>query len=222
MPRMLDWHTFTWLGDSGLLLPAAAFVLVWLASSRRTWYSAVLWTLCFGACGAIVALSKLAFMGWGLGDVAFDFTGFSGHTALSSCFWPVALWLLASRGGHRLRVAAACAGWLLGAAIGVSRLAIDAHSVSEVVAGFLLGAAASGLFLVLQHTRPHPQLPAWWVAASLAVPMVLLPPGQRAPTHGLLERVAAGMAGLERPYTRVDLHAGTHPMPRARAGKSIF
>ncbi|MDI3383893.1 phosphatase PAP2 family protein [Xenophilus aerolatus] len=219
---MLDWHTFTWLGDSGLLLPAAAFVLVWLASSRRTWYSAVLWTLCFGACGAIVALSKLAFMGWGLGDVAFDFTGFSGHTALSSCFWPVALWLLASRGGHRLRVAAACAGWLLGAAIGVSRLAIDAHSVSEVVAGFLVGAAASGLFLVLQHTRPHPQLPAWWVAASLAVPMVLLPPGQRAPTHGLLERVAAGVAGLERPYTRVDLHAGTHPMPRARAGKSIF
>lgn len=219
---MLDWHTFTWLGDSGLLLPAAAFVFLWLASSRRTWYSAGLWALCFGACGGIVMLSKLAFMGWGLGDKEFDFTGFSGHTALSSCFWPVALWLLASRGGHRLRVAAACAGWLLGAAIGVSRLAIDAHSVSEVIAGFLLGVAASGLFLKLQHTRPHPLLPAWWVAASLAVPMVLLPPGHRAPTHGLLERAAARVAGLERPYTRVDLHAGTHPLPRMRAVKSIF
>ncbi|PZQ70186.1 MAG: hypothetical protein DI563_18780 [Variovorax paradoxus] len=219
---MLDWHTFTWLGDSGLLLPAAAFVFLWLASSRRTWYSAGLWALCFGACGAIVTLSKLAFMGWGLGDAQYDFTGFSGHTALSSCFWPVALWLLASRGGHRLRVAAACAGWVLGTAIGVSRLAIHAHSVSEVVSGCLLGVAASGLFLKLQHSRPHPRLPAWWVAASLLVPMVLLPPGHRAPTHGLLEYAAARIAGLERPYTRRDLHAGTHPLPRMRPVKSIF
>lgn len=219
---MLDWHTFTWLGDSGLLLPAAAFVFLWLASSRRTWYSAGLWALCFGGCGAVVTLSKLAFMGWGLGHAGYDFTGFSGHTALSSCFWPVALWLLASRGGHRLRVAAASAGWLLGAAIGVSRLAIDAHSVSEVVAGYLLGLAASGLFLVVQHPRAHPQLPAWWVAASLALPMVVLPPGQRAPTHGLLERAAAHIAGLERPYTRQDLHAGTRPMPRGSGAQSIF
>lgn len=213
---MPDWHAFTWLGDSGLLLPGGLFVLLWLALGRRTRYSAWLWVLCFGGCGLVVLLSKLAFLGWGIGNAACDFTGFSGHTALSSCFWPVALWLLASRGGHRLRVGAAFAGWLLGAAIGVSRLVLDAHSVSEVVAGCLLGVGASGLFLMLQHPRAHPRLPAWWVAVTLALPLIFTPPGQPAPTQDLLERIATRMAGLERAYTRMDLHAGTHPAPRAR------
>ena len=54
---MPDWHSVTWLGDSGLLLPGAAFVFLWLASARRTWYSAALWALCFGACGGLVMLS---------------------------------------------------------------------------------------------------------------------------------------------------------------------
>ena len=30
---------------------------------------------------------KLAFMGWGIGIRELDFTGFSGHTALSTAFW---------------------------------------------------------------------------------------------------------------------------------------
>lgn len=213
---MPSWHGFTWLGDSAVLLPGAALVFCWLASSRRTWYSAGLWALCFGACGAVVMLSKLAFLGWGIGSADWDFTGFSGHTALAACFWPVALWLLVSRAGHRVRVGAACAGWLLGGAIGVSRLAIDAHSVSEVATGFLLGAVASAVFLVGQHRHAHPRIPAWWVAASLLLLSPFVSHGQPAPTQGLLEAAAARLAGLERAYTRLDLHAGTAPAPRLR------
>jgi hypothetical protein len=46
------------------------------------------WALLFGITGAIVCASKLAFMGWGMGIRELDFTGFSGHTALST-FWPI-------------------------------------------------------------------------------------------------------------------------------------
>src|SRR5688500_14227487 len=112
------WRHFTWLGDSGLLLPAALLIAVWLASARHTWPAAWAWVLIFGAASLVVLASKLAFLGWGIGSASLNFTGISGHTMLSAAVWPVALWLVASRGTHRLRVALAIAGWLLAAGIG--------------------------------------------------------------------------------------------------------
>ncbi|SFM99106.1 phosphatase PAP2 family protein [Variovorax sp. OV329] len=200
------WHAFTWLGDSGLLLPAAALIALWLLSSRRTWPAAALWILIFGFASLLVLLSKLAFMGWGIGSARLNFTGISGHTMLTAAVWPVALWLLASRGSHRLRVGLALAGWLLALGIGVSRLAIYAHSWSEVTTGFLLGFVTSAAFLALQRRVAHPQLRASLVLVTLLLPLVHQQPGNAAPTHGLLERVAMRLAGTDRPFTRADLH----------------
>lgn len=42
--------------------------------------------------------------------------------------------------------AAVATGYILAAVVGYSRLVIHAHSVSEVIAGLLLGAAGSALF----------------------------------------------------------------------------
>jgi len=199
------WWGFTWLGDSGLLLPAALLIAILLASSRRTWSTAALWVLLFGAASTLVLISKLAFLGWGVGSARLNFTGISGHTMLSASVWPVALWLMASRGSHRLRVRLAVVGWLLAAGIGVSRLAIYAHSWSEVTTGFLLGVATSASFLAVQRGMPHPQLRAPLVLVSLLLPLALQQPGNPAPTQGLLERVAMHLAGIERPFTREDL-----------------
>ena len=199
------WWGLTWFGDSGLLLPMALLIALWLASSRRTWSAAALWVLIFGAASSLVLVSKLAFLGWGVGSVRFNFTGISGHTMLSASVWPVVLWLLASRGTHQLRAGLAVFGWLLAACIGVSRLAIYAHSASEVAAGYLLGLAASASFLALQRHMQHPRLRTSLVALSLLLPLLQLQPGHAAPTHGLIERMAMRLAGIERPYTRDDL-----------------
>ena len=201
-----QWWRLTWLGDSGLLLPVAALIALWLASSRRTWPAGALWVLIFGAASSLVLVSKLAFLGWGVGSARFNFTGISGHTMLSASVLPVALWLLASRGTHELRVGLAIVGWLLAAGIGVSRLAIYAHSGSEVVAGYLLGVVASASFLALQRRMDHPRLRASLVALSLMLPLLQIQPGHAAPTHGLIERMAMHLAGIDRPYTREDLH----------------
>ena len=200
------WWRFTWLGDSGLLLPVAALIALWLASSRRTWPACGLWVLIFGAASSLVLASKLAFLGWGVGSARFNFTGISGHTMLSASVWPVALWLLASRGTHELRVGLAIFGWLLAAAVGVSRLAIYAHSGSEVAAGYLLGVVASASFLALQRRMAHPRVRASLVALSLMLPLLQIQPGHAAPTHGLIERMAMRLAGIDRTYTREDLH----------------
>ncbi|WP_431274279.1 phosphatase PAP2 family protein [Variovorax ureilyticus] len=169
--------------------------------------SAWRWVILFGLGCSVILMSKLAFMGWGIGIAAIDFTGFSGHTALSASIWPVAGWLLASRQDHRVRVTAAVLGLVFAAAIGVSRLALDAHSASEVAAGFLLGGVVSGLFLWRQHRSPHPRLSWVLVALSLATPALLQRPGTAAPTQGALEVIAMRLAGTDRVYTRADLLA---------------
>jgi len=201
------WQAFTSLGDSGFLLPVGLLMALWLFLGKGSRTAALHWVLMFGACGLIVMLSKLAFMGWGIGSATLNFTGFSGHTALSTSVWPVACWLTASRWEHRVRVSAASLGLLFAMLIGLSRLALYAHSKSEVAAGFALGLAVSGCFLWQQHWRPHPRLNWTLVLVSLATPMIFLRPGTPAPTQDALEVIATHLAGVDRPFTRDDLLA---------------
>ena len=187
-------------------MPCAALIAVWLGVSPRTRNGAIRWVVIFGLGSSIVFASKLAFLGWGIGNARLDFTGVSGHTMLATSIWPVALWLMASRWGHAPRVAFAIGGWLLAFVIGVSRLVLEAHSISEVLAGYLMGGIVSVTFLAIQHNRPHPKLRWPWVAVSLALPLVFVPIGAPAPTQDLIGRIAVRVAHLERPFTRDDLH----------------
>src|SRR5690606_36157062 len=140
---------------------------------------------------------KLAFMGWCFGSARLNFTGISGHSALSASLWPVLLWLMACRQPQRFRSLAVAAGVLLALAIGASRLALFAHSVSEMLIGLALGFAVSGSFLALQRHRPPPRLWGVLVLLSLGAPLLLMRPGTPAPTHDALEAIATQLAGTE-------------------------
>ncbi|MDU4540880.1 phosphatase PAP2 family protein [Klebsiella grimontii] len=207
----MNWQVVTFFGDSTVLLPSAAvlFIVLFLRkdSKQLAWH----WALLFGITGAIVCASKLAFMGWGIGIRELDFTGFSGHTALSSAFWPILLWLLCARATPALRFTAAVFGYALAGLVGYSRLMVHAHSTSEVIAGLLLGAAGSAAFLLLQsrvrdtHTA---RLSFGGLASMVIIPALLLTIGTKAPTQSLLGEIAVKLGPLERPFTRVDLHKG--------------
>jgi hypothetical protein len=145
-------------------------------------------------------------MGWGIGIESYDFTGFSGHSALAASIWPVFLWTLTGRFSHAVRSMALVAGLVLPLTIGLSRLAIQVHSPSEVVSGLVLGYLASTLFLWLQRGKPRPQLSWLRIICALALPLALMGNRQPAPTQGLLEHIATALAHIERPYTRADLH----------------
>lgn len=202
----MNWHFLTFFGDSMLLLPCAAIVFIVLmlspASRKPTWQ----WTLLFGGVGAVVCVSKLAFMGWGVGSRAWDFTGFSGHSALSASIWPVLLWLLCGRFSSPVRRTAVAVGYLLAAAVGYSRLVIHAHSTSEVITGLALGFIVSSTFLLLQRGTQPPRLSYRKIAATLVLPIILINSGSAAPTQGLLERIAVTIAPVEKPFVRADLH----------------
>ncbi|CAI1851072.1 MULTISPECIES: phosphatase PAP2 family protein [Serratia] len=202
----MNWHFLTFFGDSMLLLPCAAIVFIILllspTSRKPTWQ----WMLLFGGVGAVVCVSKLAFMGWGIGSRHWDFTGFSGHSALSASIWPVLLWLLCGRFSSPVRRTAVIAGYLLAAVVGYSRLVIHAHSTSEVITGLALGFIVSSTFLMLQRGTQPPRLSYRKIAVTLALPLVLINSGTAAPTQGLLERIAVTIAPVEKPFVRADLH----------------
>lgn len=203
----MAWHSITFLGDSTLLLPSALLVFVVAAfSSRRrvAWQ----WALVFAAVGAIVCASKLAFMGWGVGIRSLDFTGFSGHTALSACFWPVFLWLVAGRLMPRCRTSAVVLGYILALVVGYSRLMVHAHSPAEVIFGLLLGCCGSATFLLLQRKTALPGISWCGLTAALLVPMVLFSTGAKAPTQSFLQTIAVQLSHSEKPFERGDLHNG--------------
>lgn len=108
-----------------------------------------------------------------------------------------------------MRRAAVVVGYALAALVGYSRLMIHAHSTSEVVAGLLLGASGSALFLLLQSRisrAENVQLSWSGVFSVMMIPVLLLNTGVKAPTQSLLGEIAVKIGPLEKPFTRADLH----------------
>ncbi|MBH1664985.1 phosphatase PAP2 family protein [Stenotrophomonas maltophilia] len=194
------WLFLSNLGDSRWLLPMAMVLLLALprseSSLRRRWAVAIAVT------AGLTLASKLAFMGWGLGIQRLDFTGISGHAAMSSVVYPVALWLTVSTGERRdLRWFAA--GSLLAGAIGYSRLPIQAHSTSEVISGLALGLAASCAVLgtSVAHSRPKVRVLLLACVTGLVVPAAI----SDLRTHDLIRDAAKLLSGRSSTHERHDL-----------------
>jgi membrane-associated phospholipid phosphatase len=132
------WQALSSLGNSKLLLPAAGMLV--LTAGPQRWRIAQRWLPALGLVCALTLVSKLAFLGWGQGIAVLDFTGISGHAAVSSAIYPVALSLLLAA---RWKWPGFLMGLSLALSIAYSRLPLHAHSLSEVVAGSMLGAGAS-------------------------------------------------------------------------------
>ncbi|HIE9252502.1 TPA: phosphatase PAP2 family protein [Klebsiella pneumoniae] len=190
----MNWQLISFFGDSTVLLPSAAALFIVLMLRKTSRLLAWQWSLLFGITGAIVCASKLAFMGWGLGIRKLDYTGFSGHSALSAAFWPIFLWLLSARFSAGWQKAAVATGYILAAVVGYSRL---------------VGAAGSALFLLLQKRTSdcdYKTVPWGGIACLVMVPLILLHSGSKAPTQTLLGQIATAIGPLDKPFTREDLH----------------
>jgi membrane-associated phospholipid phosphatase len=205
----MSWNFVTFFGDSTLLLPTAIILFIVLRLSSHGKRAAGQWLAVFCTVGALVCITKLAFMGWGIGSQAFDFTGLSGHSALSATLWPVILWLLTLRLPRLIHGFGVVVGYLVPLVIGYSRLVVHAHSPSEVVTGLLLGFCGSTLFLSWQRTETGIDLSYTKIAATLVLPLILVNTEAKAPATTWLEHIAVMIGPTHKPFTRHDLHAHT-------------
>jgi membrane-associated phospholipid phosphatase len=167
------WTLVTQLGNALWLLPAAAVLAawLWLGGARRMAWG---WAACFGLAVLLVLASKIAFLGFGIGIRSLDFTGISGHATVATAVFTMLLYVWPrSRAAWVPRLAVA-AGMAIGLAVGVSRLVLRAHSLSEVLAGCALGAVAA-LAAIAVGRRLRGPLPHRWVPSLLLVALFLLP-----------------------------------------------
>ena len=195
------WHQVTIFGDVIVTGPAALAILVWLLAGRL-WRPAAAWIMLFGVGMLLVVVSKIAFIGWGIGSQSLDFTGLSGHAMRACAVMPVLAYLLAQGGAQRgWRIAGVIAGIGVGVLISVSRVMLHAHSWSEVISGGWLGVSVALLFINMASSHDKPAFNAWLLLASL-LPLFWISRGEPAPTQQLLTRVALRLSGHQQPYTR--------------------
>lgn len=200
----------TRLGEAGIVLPVAAALALWLLLAARSVRLASSWLLPLGLAIGVTTASKVAFIGWGVGIAALDFTGFSGHAMFAAAIYPMLAFAmtnhLRSMPGERRPALALAAGYLLAAAIAATRVRIGAHSVSEAAAGFALGAAASGCALWLLGHAQH-RFPSRWLGTALAA-WLAVTPIQASPSraHGMVTQLALSLSNRSEPFTREDLH----------------
>ena len=233
----LFWFVVTRLGEAQILLPAFLAGALWLAFARPAGAygrlargdahahdhparaSALRWIGAIVATTAVTTASKIAFLGFGIGSAALDFTGFSGHSMYSTAILPVLAAVVAGRRG-------AVVGVLAAALVTYSRVKLGAHSWSEAVAGMVLGAAAAAWTLADYLAHPGAVRAPWWLPLLLGAWLTLLP--MRAPpsrTHDLVVSISLKLSGRHRPYTRFELLAGMiKPMavPAAPANAPAF
>jgi len=202
---MQAWTFITAFGDSAVLMPCAIAIFFWLGLAREAWSLAWLWLLLFGAMAALVVASKLMFMAWGLGIPLLNFTGISGHSAMSAVVWPALLALLwpTSRGDSR--VAGAAVGLLFALTIAVSRVAVHAHSWTEILAGFSLGGGAVSAFLWKIGPGWHWKGSRWPAVLTLLF-MLAITYGHRFPSERVLRFVAQHLSLESTVHTRRSLH----------------
>jgi membrane-associated phospholipid phosphatase len=187
------------------MIPAAVTIALWLAVGGAC-RAAFVWLTAFGTGVVLVALTKIAFMGWGVGSAQLDFTGISGHTMMATSVTLTAAYLL-SRGlprRHRRVLTAIGLTGTLG--IALSRLALEAHSVSEVCAGLAIGALVTAGFVRGTRQLAPPQLAPDLMAAVLAIVCVAMH-GHEAGTQGMIARLALYLSGHGEIYTRA-IYAG--------------
>ncbi|AIY42254.1 Membrane-associated phospholipid phosphatase [Collimonas arenae] len=171
----------------------------------RAWRLASLWFALFSIAIALVVVSKALFIGWGIGIQAIDFVGISGHTMLASAIFPTAAYLALHRHSLRLRIAAAGGACLLGLAVAISRVVLNAHSASEVIAGVALGFLVCISFIVLSRRLQGPHLSGAILLLAFGLLFAGLY-GERLPTQNWIKNVALTLAGRERPFIREVWH----------------
>lgn len=199
---MTFWSALTDLGDSGFLANFALGVTLWLAI-RPPLRPAAVWVLAFGTATFMVIATKLAFLGWGIGIHALDFTGISGHSMLSAAIFPILAFLVSSAASRPVRVGCVLLACLLATAIGFSRLVLQVHSPAEVAVGLGLGFAVA--FTVIAVAPLVDRSRHRLLAPALLGAMLLFgfgSYGERAPSEGWLAVVAVRLSGHAQPYSR--------------------
>ena len=156
------------LGDLGVTVPAAIAIAAWLLT-RRAWRLAWRWSWLFALGMLTVGVSKIAYLGWGVGVPALEFKAVSGHAAGATAVWPFLLYLSMRQWRDVRRqpwpppgqpCPGVASGLMLGLLVTALLVLAREHSLAEALTGYGLGALVS-LFTLRSAAALPPPAPLW-------------------------------------------------------------
>jgi membrane-associated phospholipid phosphatase len=153
--------------DQAVMLPLAAAIGLALALSGW-WRGCAAWIVVVGGVLGTMGVLKIAFFACSslLGGTGIHSP--SGHTASAAVIMGGAL-ILFLRGRVPVAVLAAIP-VSLAVLFGISRLAVHAHSIAEVVVGGFIGLAGAAMLAML--AGPRPRVPGWPAAVAAAAILI--------------------------------------------------
>lgn len=196
---MFSWMQITSIGGSTIMLPAAVAIAVWLAA-ERAWRLVWHWCLQFAGALLLVAGSKIAFVGWGIGIPTLAFTGFSGHAMRAAAIIPLFFYLIVQHNTSATRLSAAFLGMCFSALISFSRVLLHFHSISEAVTGWILGMLVCLSFIRYAEKSPKPVLNRALIGGSVVI-LLLTSFAKPIPTERMINAAAIWLSGHATPPT---------------------
>ncbi|MBQ5946914.1 membrane-associated phospholipid phosphatase [Massilia sp. ST3] len=195
---MISWMHVIEIGHTAVMLPVAGAIAVWLVLGRA-WKLALWWCLVMAAGLGVVALSKLAYLGWGVEVRSIAFQALSGHAWRATAVLPVLIFLVLQKAPAGLRRGGVLLGLASSMGIGALLVIFRFHTVSEVLASTMLGIAAMTAFIRMASVLPAPRTGPWTIPAALIAFTIvcLLKPSSL--NHRLVD-VALYFSGRDTPY----------------------
>lgn len=186
------------IGHTAVMVPMAAAIAAWLFASR-TWQLALCWCLMFAAGLSIVALSKIAFLGWETDIPSIGFQALSGHAFRSAAVIPAFFFVVLQLAPMSWRAGGAVLGLAASSGVSVLLVRFQFHTVSEVMPSLVLGSAVSLGFMHVANSFPAPRANRWSAPFSLVIFLVIcaLKPASISPK---LVDVALYLSGRDSPY----------------------
>ena len=82
------WEGLSIVGSTAVTVPLSIAIAAWLLAGR-SWRLSLSWCLLFGGAMLLVVLTKMAYIGWGIGIEEVQFGGLSGHAMRACAVYPV-------------------------------------------------------------------------------------------------------------------------------------
>ncbi len=168
-----QWWRITLLGEPTMMIPVAVVIFVWLwaSCSRRT---ALVWGGLLGVGGGLLIAQKLLYYMAGISFDSIRLYTLSGHSVAASYIYGSLVAILCASWPRALRYVAWSLVALLVLAIGVSRVAVAGHRVSEAVVGLGLGTLLLGGFLRMAWRQAKARYAAWTLALPALIVIVAM------------------------------------------------
>jgi hypothetical protein len=214
IPTMIPWKLIIDIGHTAVMLPMAGAIAAWLIAGRA-WKMALCWCVMFAAGLSLVALSKIAFLGWETGIPSLDFKALSGHALCSTAVIPVLFFVVLQGASTSWRTGGVVVGIGVSVALGVLLVHFKFHTASEVIPSFMLGTTVSLGYIRIATTLPAPRINRWTVPLSMIVFVVFFSLKPSSINHRLVD-VALHLSGRDRPYEwpkKMDLYGACRALP---------